>query len=374
VSARDARTVSRRDFLKFCSTVTAAIGLGPAYGPRLARAFAAGARPTVLWLHFAECTACTEAVLRISPDSTPDHTLPWFDDLIFHAISLDYHETLLAASGSTVESILDQTATDLAGSFFCVVEGAIPTADNGNYGMVGGRTMLEIAQTICPKARAIIAIGTCASFGGLPAASPNPTGARGVLDALPGLTVPVINCSGCPPNPVTFVGIIANYLLLGTTPDLDRFHRPRFAYWDLGTVHDQCPLQDDPVRCMIQKGCKGPITENNCPTIRFNDAANFPMLAGHPCIGCSQPDFWDRYTGFYSRNFNQVSGVRPGATPAEARVQSHAAALRERFDLLGRRVGRTPATASAAARGDRTGAAGQYLTRTGRSVVKKVKL
>jgi [NiFe] hydrogenase small subunit len=291
---------TRREFLKFCSSVTAAIGLGPAYGPRLARAFAALNRPTVLWLHFAECAACTEAVLRISPNSTAGNTMPWFDDLILSSVSLDYHEILMAASGSTAETILHQTAARLQGSFFCVVEGSIPTAEGGRHGMIGGRTMLEIAQAICPKARAVIAIGTCASFGGLPAANPNPTGARGVRDALPGLAVPVINCPGCPPNPVSFVGILASYLLRGSAPALDSLNRPRFAYSDLGTVHNQCPLQADLTRCLITQGCKGPIAENNCPTIRFNDATNFPMLAGHPCIGCSQPQFWDRHAGFYT--------------------------------------------------------------------------
>lgn len=371
--SRNELPTSRRDFLKFCSVVTAAIGMGPAYGPKLAKAFAAGTRPTILWLHFAECTACTEAVLRINPNSTSEGTFPWFDELVLSTVSLDYHETLMSASGDTVESILDQTATRLAGNFFCVVEGAIPTADNGHYGMVGGRTMLEIAQTICPKARAIIAIGTCAAYGGLPAAAPNPTGAKGVLDALAGLSVPVINCPGCPPNPVSFVGIIANYLLRGATPELDALKRPKFAYWDLGTVHDQCPLQDDAARCLIAHGCKGPITENNCPTIRFNDGANFPMLAGHPCIGCSQPEFWDRHTGFYTRNYDQVVGVKPGSTPSAAR-SANRAAVREKFDLLGRRVARTDNPNPSSNARDSHTAAGQYITRTVRGVSRKIGL
>ena len=84
----------------------------------------------------------------------------------------------------TVEDILVQTANDYQGEFFCVVEGAIPTADNGIYGMIVGRTMLSIAQEICPKSKAVISLGNCASYGGLPAAFPNPTGAIGVENAL----------------------------------------------------------------------------------------------------------------------------------------------------------------------------------------------
>jgi [NiFe] hydrogenase small subunit len=285
--------ISRRQFLKFCGVVAGALGLDPAFGPKIFEAFAAGPKPSVLWLHFAECTGCTEAVLRTSS--------PGFADLIFDTISLDYHETLMAAAGDTVEQILTSKAEENKGQFFCVVEGAIPTAAGGAYGWIGGRTMLSIAQEICPKAKAIIAIGNCASYGGLPAAAPNPTGAAGVEGALgAGLTVPVVNLPGCPPNPVNFVGVIANYLLKGSLPPLDADGRPQFAYGK--EVHGQCPYRDDKSRCLFEGGCKGKETYNNCPTIKFNDGTSFPMQAGHPCIGCSEPDFWDTMTPFYQKS------------------------------------------------------------------------
>ena len=286
---REQNGISRREFLKFCGVVASALGLGPAFGPQIYEAFAAGPRPPVLWLHFAECTGCTEAALRTSN--------PGFGDLLFDTISLDYHETLMAAAGDTVENILTSSAESYRGQFFCVVEGAIPTADGGVYGWIGGRTMLSIAQEICPKAKAIIALGNCASYGGLPAAWPNPTGAMGVETALAGLNVPVVNLPGCPPNPVNFVGVIANYLLQGTLPSLDADGRPTFAY--ANTVHSQCPFRENESRCLEDFGCKGKICGNNCPSIKFNDATSFPMQAGHPCIGCSEPDFWDRMTPFY---------------------------------------------------------------------------
>lgn len=287
---REQKGITRRDFLKFCTVVAGALGLDPAFGPKIFEAFAAGPRPRVLWLHFAECTGCTEAVLRTSS--------PGFADLIFDVISLEYHETLMAAAGDTVEKILTTTAQTYSGQFFCVVEGAIPTADGGVYGWIGGRTMLSIAQEICPKAKAIIALGNCASYGGLPAAWPNPTGAAGVEAALgTSLRVPVVNLPGCPPNPVNFVGTVANYLLKGSLPPLDADRRPVFAYGN--TVHSQCPYRENESRCLEDFGCKGKICHNNCPTIKFNDATSFPMQAGHPCIGCSEPDFWDRMTPFY---------------------------------------------------------------------------
>ena len=170
------RGISRRQFLKYCSVVAGALGLGPSFGPQVFKAFAAENRPPVLWLHMAECTGCTEAVLRTSN--------PPFEQIIFDTISLEYHETLMAAAGDRVEAILSESADQNKDNFFCVVEGAIPTADNGIYGMIGGRTMLSIAQEICPKAKYIRALGNCASYGGLPAAWPNPTGAMGVESAL----------------------------------------------------------------------------------------------------------------------------------------------------------------------------------------------
>jgi [NiFe] hydrogenase small subunit len=170
--------------------------------------------------------------------------------------------------------------------------------------MIGGRTMLSIANEICPQAKAILAIGTCASFGGLPAAQPNPTGAMGVKAALgQALRVPVVNIPGCPPNPVNFVGTIANYLLAGSLPPLDGLGRPLFAYRT--RVHEQCPYREGPLhdtRCLEDQGCKGKRCNNNCPSVKFNVGINWPVEAGHPCIGCSEPSFWDTMTPFYREN------------------------------------------------------------------------
>jgi [NiFe] hydrogenase small subunit len=282
--------ISRRDFLKFCSAVGLAIGLGPAAGSQVAAALGSANRPPVLWLHFSECTGCTEAALRT--------VTPNFDDLLFDAISLDYHETLMAGAGASAHESLSAAASKYNGQFICVVEGAIPTAQNGIFGTINGRTMLSIAQEICPKAKAIIAIGNCSSYGGLPAAKPNPTGAKGVKAVFPADSgfPTIINVSGCPPNPVSFVGVIANYLLKGALPDLDAYLRPIFAYEDV--IHMQCPLLETE-QCLKLDGCKGPIVHNNCTTVKFNNAVNFPMNAGHVCIGCSEPFFWDNYTPFW---------------------------------------------------------------------------
>lgn len=284
--------IHRRDFLKFCGLVAGVLSLDATCIPKIAEALTSSNRPPVIWLHFSECTGCTEAILRTST--------PWMDEFLFNTVSLDYHETLMAAAGHTVENILTDAATRYQNQFFCVVEGAIPTADNGIYGTIGGRTMLSIAEEILPKAKVIIACGTCASFGGIAAASPNPTGAKGVMDALPGISVPVVNVSGCPPNPVNFVAVITEYLLRGKVPALDSLRRPSFAYGRKN--HRQCPFRGDAKRCQKANGCKGQWTSNNCPTLKFNQETSFPMQVGHPCIGCSEPDFWDTMTPFYTKS------------------------------------------------------------------------
>lgn len=299
----ESKGLSRRDFMKFCGIISATLGLSPSFAPKIAQALASPKRPPVVWLSFAECTGCTEALLRSS--------YPWIDELLLDTLSLDYHEALMAAAGHSVEEALQKCVKDNAGKFICVVDGAILTADNGIYGTVGGKTFLEIAKDICPKALANICIGTCASYGGVAAAKPNPTGAKGLSEAI-GIKA-VVNIPGCPPNPINFVATVVNYLLFGKLPDLDDKGRPLFAYGQL--VHDQCPRRghfeagefvksfDAPEAakgwCLYELGCKGPDTYNNCPLVKFNDGTSWPVQAGHPCIGCSEPGFWDKMSPFY---------------------------------------------------------------------------
>lgn len=294
--------VSRREFLSFCSAVATALGLGPAGVRQVQAALAAGLRPPVLWLHFSECTGCTESLLRT--------TSPYFDDLILNTISLEYHETLMVESGDGAENLRNQVLSKYSGDFLCVVEGSIPTANNGLYGTVGARTMYTIASEVLPKAKAIIAIGSCASDGGLPGASPNPAQVRGVKDAFPSLSVPVVNCPGCPPNPVNFASIIVNYLLKGTTPALDSAGRPTFAYGQ--TVHQLCALKGTS-NCLQSKGCRGIATYHNCPQIKFNDGTSYCMQSGHVCIGCSEAGFWDS-TAFWTQPFWKTYGVKVDST------------------------------------------------------------
>lgn len=301
----EAKGLTRRDFMKFCTLLSATMGLGSSFVPRIAEALASPKRPPVVWLSFAECTGCTEALLRT--------TYPWIDELLLDTISLDYHETLMAAAGQQAEDALHKSVKDNAGKFICIVDGSIPTAKNGAYGMIAGRTFLEIAKDICPKALATICVGTCSSYGGLPAAAPNPTGAKSISEVL---GIKTVNIPGCPPNPINMVGTIVNFLLFGKLPQLDDKGRPLFAYGQL--VHDQCQrrshfeageyaksFDSEEAKmgwCLYELGCKGPDTYNNCPVVKFNESTSWPVQAGHPCIGCSEPDFWDKMSPFYQKS------------------------------------------------------------------------
>ncbi len=295
--------LNRRGFLKGCTMAAAALGLSETMVPRLVEAASTAERPRVIWLHFQECTGCTESLLRASH--------PDIARLILDVISLDYHETVMAAAGHQAEHNLHETVDNHP--FILVVEGAIPTKDNGVYCKIAGKTALEILGEVAPKASAIITIGTCAAFGGVQAAAPNPTGAVGVQDLVS--DKPIVNIPGCPPNPVSFLGTILHYLTFKKLPLLDNLNRPLFAYGR--RIHDQCERRAhfDEGRfaeefgdefhqqgyCLYKVGCKGPETFSNCPVARFNDVGVWPVSVGHGCIGCTEPDFWDTMTPFYER-------------------------------------------------------------------------
>jgi [NiFe] hydrogenase small subunit len=294
--------VSRRDFMKFCGMTAAVLGLGVTAAPDVAFALASKKRPVVVWLHFAECTGCSEAFLRA--------VYPSIADILLDVVSVDYHETIMAAAGRQAEEALHKAVKENEGKFLCVCEGAIPTKDGGVYGMVGGRPMLDIAKDIVPKSLATVCVGQCACFGGVQAAEPNPTKAVSVSEAT---GVKTVNVAGCPPNPINMVATIVHYLLLDRLPELDDYGRPKFAYGL--TVHDFCPrrahyedgdyalaFDDEGHRngwCLEKLGCKGPFTHNNCSRFQFNNGTSWPIRAGHPCIGCSEPQFWDDMSPFF---------------------------------------------------------------------------
>lgn len=306
--------ISRRSFVKFCTLTAAALSLQPAAAKVIAQALSTTPRPTVIWLSGQECTGCTETVLRSFN--------PSIESLILSEISLDYHNTLMAPSGTAAEDARQKAIAK--GGHVVIVDGSIPLKDQGAWSIIGGRSVLDVVQECVKTAGLIIAIGNCASFGGIPGANPNPTDAHGVDVNLTGnqgliqlgklvTSAPVVNVPGCPPVPEVITGVIVYFLTYGLPP-LDNLNRPTAYYGQ--TVHDNCTrlphflagqfaksFDDDGARqgfCLFELGCKGPVTFNACTTVKWNGGTSFPMYSGHGCLGCSEPNFWDRPGGFYT--------------------------------------------------------------------------
>ena len=293
--------VSRRSFMKFFASTASMMALPPAMIPIIAKAIEQARRPSVIWLSFQECTGCTESLTRASTST--------LENLIFDAISLDYHHTLQAASGEQAEAAREAAMEENYGEYLLIVDGSIPMGNPG-YSTIAGVSNIDMLTEAAKGAAAIIAVGTCSTFGGIPHADPNPTGAVSVGEII--TDKPIINVPGCPPIPVVITGVLAHFLTFGELPELDHLGRPKAFYGK--SIHDRCyrrpfydkglfaeTFDDEGARkgwCLFKLGCKGPTTYNACATVKWNDGTSFPIEAGHPCLGCSEPDFWDG-GGFY---------------------------------------------------------------------------
>ena len=294
--------VSRRDFLKFCSMMAGVLAMPKGYSELIANALASSKRTPVIWLEFQDCAGNSEALLRASR--------PTVSQLILDVLSVDYHETIMAAAGEQAEAA--KKATIDAGGYLLVVEGSIPQGEDGAYCCIAGKSAIQLLEEALPNALAVVAIGSCAAFGGVPATSPNPTAAVPVATIV-GDRKPVLNLPGCPVNPVNLTATVVHFLTFGELPAMDDLGRPLFAYG--ARIHDNCPRRghfdageftvawgDEGHRkgwCLYKMGCKGPITFHNCPAVQYNDGTNWPIKSGHGCIACSEPGFWE--LGAYNR-------------------------------------------------------------------------
>ncbi len=299
------RGIARREFLEFCGTFATLLGLGAAATPRIAHALQQVKRPSVIWLQLQECTGCVESVLRSAE--------PSIGDLVLDLVSLDYSHTLMAASGDAAEAAMHTAMRENMGQYILMVSGSVPTGDDGVYTMIAGRTARSHLEEAAAGASAIIALGACAHWGSVQAAKPNPTGAVGVQDIIK--DKPIINIAGCPPIADVVTATVVHYLTFGRLPDVDALGRPLFAYG--ARIHDQCSrranfdagqfvhsFDDEGARkgwCLYEVGCKGPQTFSPCPIFQWNSGTSWPIGAGHPCIGCTEPNFWDTMTPFYNR-------------------------------------------------------------------------
>lgn len=299
------RGVSRREFLTYCGEITVMLGLTQALTPKVVEALQQLRRPSVIWLQLQECTGCVESVLRSSD--------PSIGDLVLDLVSLDYQHTLMAAAGDAAERALQAAMEQSFGEYILIVTGSVPLEESGIYLTIGGRTGRVILEEAAEGAAAVIAVGACAHFGSVQAARPNPTGAVGVDRIV--TDKPVVNIAGCPPIADVVTATIVHYLTFNRLPAMDGDGRPLFAYG--ARIHDQCPrranfdagqyvqsFDDEGARqgwCLYEVGCKGPAAFSPCPILQWNDHTDWPIGAGHPCIGCTERYFWDTMTPFYER-------------------------------------------------------------------------
>jgi hydrogenase (NiFe) small subunit (hydA) len=288
--------VTRRAFLKFCSTLASTMAIPTGMVSVMAETLEQASRPSVIWLSFQECTGCTESLLR-------SHA-PSIESLMFDFISLDYHHTLQAASGAAAERAREEAMHAHAGNYLVLVDGSIPRVKG--YSTIAGISNLDMLRETAAGAAAILAVGTCSAYGGLPKAAPNPTQALSVAEVIDDR--PIVNIPGCPPIPLAITGVIAYYLTMGALPPLDPLGRPLAFFGE--NIHDRCyrrpfydrglfaeTFDDEGARkgwCLYKLGCKAPLTYNACAHVKWNQGVSFPIQSGHGCIGCSEPNFWDK--------------------------------------------------------------------------------
>ncbi len=331
--------VSRRDFMKFCSTMAATLALPSSFVPRIAEALEKKQKPYAVWLEFQDCAGDTESILRA--------TKPTIAQIVLDVISLEYHETIMAGAGKAAEKARDDVVKNQKGKYIAIVEGAIPTKDGGIYCTIAGRTALDIAKEVCGNAAFTINVGSCSCWGGVPSANPNPTGAVGTGEAVSGITY--VNIPGCAHNVENATATIVHYLTFGSLPPVDSHHRPLFGYGK--RIHDNCERRahfdagqfvrkwgDEGHRrgwCLYEMGCKGPEAYYNCPTVKYNSGTCWPVQAGHPCMACAADHNWDAFGPIYKRLENvpgagyQTSADKIGlgvAAVAAAGVAAHAIA------------------------------------------------
>lgn len=302
--------VSRRDFVKYCAGLAAIFAVGtpqmahaaPAQkaAEELADKLGAITKPNVVWLQLQECTGCMESALRSGGTTV--------EEVVLNLLSVNYNELLMAAAGEAAEEALAETN---AKKHILVVNGSVPTKDGGIYCTIGGKSAEQVLRESAENADIILAVGACAVYGSVQAAKPNPTGAVGVDEIIKDKAV--INVSGCPPIGEVITASLTYILTHGEPPEVDSEGRPLFAYGQ--RIHDSCPrrphfdagqfvrtFDDAGARegwCLYDVGCKGPSTFSPCPIVQWNMKSGWPIGAGHPCIGCTERDFFDRFSPFY---------------------------------------------------------------------------
>lgn len=246
----------------------------------------------LIWL---EATGCSGNIISMMNANNPD--LYYF---LKNIVNLKYNNSLMAAEG---QEAYQQFLSTLNTEFILVVEGAVAIRSEGRYNIIARNnglpvTAMEAVKLAGDKAKYIVAVGTCASYGGISAARPNPSGSISVEDYL---KKNIVKVPGCPGHPEWVIGTIAHLVYFGL-PELDEQGRPVIFYGI--TIHDRCSRRSyfdkgifadnlGAVECMFKLGCRGPITRTDCPIRKWNDHTNWPIGDNTPCIGCARQGFPD---------------------------------------------------------------------------------
>jgi hydrogenase small subunit len=275
----------------------------------------------VIWIQGQNCSGCTVSVLN------SDHFNP--HDLGSGKLSIRYQPTIMSAEGDEATDIIEETIKGSEGKYIVVLEGSVPTGGGEGFctfGLTDGtkqvmgrafpadRTVFDWLVELVPGAEAVLAVGNCASFGGIPMMEAQVTGAGSATDLVEAIDIdkPVINVAGCPPHPDWIMGTLMDLLLWvdehKEAPVLDDKMRLKVFYES--KVHDRCDrrkafeakqfLEDwndcrpDEDRCLLRLGCRGPSTYADCPTRRWNSATDWCVAVNAPCHGCTNPDFHNK--------------------------------------------------------------------------------
>ena len=269
----------------------------------------------VVWLQGSACTGCAVSLLNSFAPSASSVVLRELAP--GKHLLLRFIMPMMAGQGGPAAQILADAPVKDKGGYVLVMEGSVPTGDElfATIGEEGEREIpvSEHAAKLARGAMAVVAAGTCASFGGIPAGEPNPTGAVSIGELMQreGIETPLVNIPGCPPHPDWMVGTlvaVARYGLGGVA--VDELNRPLIYYGKC--IHETCPRRADfdagrfaakfgDPGCLYELGCKGPVTFADCPTRMWNSGTNWCVGAGSPCHGCVEPDFPDRLSPMYEK-------------------------------------------------------------------------
>jgi len=309
------RNVTRREFLDWMGTAGLAATLWEIMPAEIAHALQRTVQEyPLLWLQLSNCSGCSVSAINTVHPNIENVLL---DQIIpNYQLSLKFQQTVMSASGAPAMKALDETQEKWKGKYILIVEGAIPTKDGGVYGTMGEdrkgpRKMVDHVRRLAPNAFAVLALGTCAAYGGIAAAAPNPSGAVGLGEFFKseGIATPLVNIPGCPSHPDWFIGTVAHLLLLGLPKPEEVDQHGRMKLFFGSTVHRACTNRDymdegvmarkpGDLGCLLELGCKGPFTMADCPRRSWNSGVNWCIGSGGPCIGCTEPGFPDKFCPF----------------------------------------------------------------------------